>query len=95
MKTLSSVNLRKDLGGVLTEAGRSTEEIVITRSGKPVAVLIGIARWEEIESILATWEQMQDPKNKKKLRAAKTELATGRVLSHEEIVTRCLHRRSA
>ena len=95
MKTISSVSLRKDLSGILAETERSTEEVVITRSGKPVAVLVGRDRWEEIESILATWEQMQDPENKTKLRAAKTELATGRVLSHEEIVTRYLHRRSA
>ena len=95
MKTISSVSLRKDLGGILAETARSPEEVVITRSGKPIAVLIGVDRWEEIESILATWEQMQDPENKKKLRAAKAELVAGRVLSHEEIVSRYLHRRSA
>ncbi len=95
MKTINSVNLRKDLGGVLTETEHSDEGVVITRSGKPVAILIGIERWEEIESILATWEQLQDPDNKNKLRAAKADLAAGRTLSHEEIRARYLHRRSA
>ncbi len=95
MKTISSVNLRKDLGGVLAETEHGGEEVIITRSGKPVAVLIGMERWEEIESILATWEQLQDPDNKGKLRAAKADLAAGRVLSHEEIAARYLHRRSA
>ena len=52
-------------------------------------------RWEEIESILATWEQLQDPDNKNKLRAAKADLVAGRILSHEEIAARYLHRRSA
>jgi prevent-host-death family protein len=95
MKTMSSVSLRKDLGGVLAETAQSSEEVIITRSGKPIAVLIGMGRWEEIESILATWEQLQNPENKNKLRAAKADLAAGRVLSHEEIVARYLHRRSA
>jgi len=95
MKTMSSVSLRKDLGGVLAETAQSSEEVIITRSGKPIAVLIGMDRWEEIESILATWEQLQNPENKNKLRAAKADLAAGRVLSHEEIVARYLHRRSA
>ena len=95
MKTMNSVNLRKDLSGVLVETEQSGEEVIITRSGKPVAVLIGMARWEEIESILATWEQLQDPDNKNKLRAAKADLAAGRVLSHEEIAARYLQRRSA
>ncbi len=95
MKTISSVGLRKDLGGVLVETEQSDEEVIITRSGKPVAVLIGMARWEEIESILATWEQLQNPENKGKLRAAKRDLAAGRILSHEEIAARYLHRRSA
>lgn len=95
MKTINSVSLRKDLGGVLVETEQSGEEVIITRSGKPVAVLIGMARWEEIESILATWEQLQDPENKNKLRAAKGDLAAGRILSQETIVARYLHRRSA
>ncbi len=95
MKTISSVSLRKDLGGVLAETEHSGEEVIITRSGKPVAVLISRDRWEEIESILATWEQLQDPENKNKLRAAKADLAAGRTLSHEEIAVRYLHRRSA
>jgi prevent-host-death family protein len=95
MKTISSVSLRKDLGGVLAETEHSGEEVIITRSGKPVAVLIGLERWEEIESVLATWEQLQDLENKNKLRAAKADLAAGRILSHEEIAARYLHRRSA
>ncbi len=95
MKTISSMSLRKDLGGVLAEMEHSDEEVIITRSGKPIAVLIGRDRWEEIESILATWEQLQDPDNKNKLRAAKADLAAGRTLSHEEIAARYLHRRSA
>ncbi len=95
MKTISNTDLRKDLARVLTETQHDTEETVITRSGKPVAVLIGMDRWEEIQSILATWEQVQDPENRQKLRAAKADLAAGRVVPHEEIVTRYLHRRSA
>lgn len=95
MKTISSVSLRKDLASVLAETAQSSEEIIITRSGKPVAVLMGIDRWVEVESILATWEQLQDPENKNKLRAAKADLTAGRILSHEEIAARYLHRRSA
>ena len=95
MKTINSVSLWKDLGGTLAEIEHSGEEVIITRSGKPVAVLIGMDRWEEIVSILATWEQLQDPENKNKLRAAKADLAAGRILSHEEIAARYLHRRSA
>ncbi len=95
MKTMNSVSLRKDLGRVLGETEQSGEEVIITRSGKSVAVLIGMARWEEIESILATWEQLQDPENKHKLRAAQKDIAAGRTLSHEVIAARYLQRRSA
>lgn len=95
MRTINSVSLRKDIDGVLAETEHSDEEVIITRSGKPVAVLIGMDRWEEIESILATWEQLQDPDNKNKLRAAKADLAAGRILSHGEVTARYLHRRSA
>jgi prevent-host-death family protein len=95
MKTINSVDLRKDLTKILTDVQHNAEETVITRSGNPIAVLIGKDRWEEIQSILATWDQMQDPENKNKLRAAKADLTAGRVVPHEEIVARYLHRRSA
>jgi prevent-host-death family protein len=95
MKTISSADLRQDLARVLAETQHDTEETVITRSGKPVAVLIGIDRWEEVQSILATWEQIQDPENRQKLRTAKADLAAGRVVPHEEIVAHYLRRRSA
>ena len=95
MRTINSVSLRKDFGEVLAETEHSGEEVIITCSGKPVAVLIGTDRWEEIESILATWEQLQDPDNKNKLRAAKGDLAAGRILSREAIAAHYLHRRSA
>ena len=95
MKIISSADLRKDLARVLAEARHDSEELVVTRSGKPVAALVGMDRWEEIQSILATWEQMQDPENRNKLRASKADLAAGRIVPHEEIVARYLHRRSA
>lgn len=95
MKTISSAELRKDLAKVLAETQHDSEERVVTRAGKPVAALVGMDRWEEIQSILATWEQMQDPQNRNKLRAAKADLAAGRTVPHEEIVARYLHRRSA
>ena len=95
MKTISSADLRKDFVRVLVATQHDAEETMITRSGKPIAILIGMDRWEEIQSILATWEQLQDPENRDKLRSAKADLAAGRVIPHEEIVARYLHRRSA
>ena len=95
MKTMSSVSLRKDLGGILAKTEQSGEEIIITRSGNQLRSLISMGRWEEIESILATREQLQKPESKNKLRAATADLAAGRILSHEEVTARYLHRRSA
>lgn len=95
MKTITSADLRKDLATILSEIRHQPEERIVTRSGQPVAVLMGMERWEEIQSILATWEEMQDPESKHKLRAAKADLAAGRIIPHEEIVARHLHRRSA
>lgn len=95
MKTITSADLRRDLTKVLSDLPHQSEERVVTRSGQPIAVLVSMEKWEEIQSILVTWEEIQDPESRNKLRAAKADLTAGRVTPHEEIVARHLQRRTA
>lgn len=61
------------------EAGK---QIVVSRNGKPVAVVIGV---KEYNSIMATLEEMADPRALRALREAQDDSAAGRIYNYEEV----------
>ena len=61
------------------EAGK---QIVVSRKGKPVAVVIGV---KEYNSIMATLEEMADPRALRALREAQEDSAAGRIYTYEEV----------
>jgi len=61
------------------EAGK---QIVVSRNGKPVAVVIGV---KEYNSIMATLEEMADPRALRALREAQKDSAAGRIYTYEEV----------
>jgi len=61
------------------EAGK---QIVVSRKGKPVAVVIGA---KEYNSIMATLEEMADPRALRALREAEADSTAGRIYTYEEV----------
>lgn len=61
------------------EAGK---QIVVSRKGKPVAVVIGA---KEYNSIMATLEEMADPQALRALRDAQEDSAAGRIYTYDEV----------
>ncbi len=51
-RTIATITgLRRDLAGLLNVAAYGGERIVISRHGKPIAALVPIADWEELEEL--------------------------------------------
>jgi len=61
------------------EAGR---QIVVSRKGKPIAVVIGV---KEYNSIMATLEEMADPRALRALREAQEDSTAGRIYTYEDV----------
>ena len=61
------------------EAGK---QIIVSRNGKPIAVVIGT---REYNSIMATLEEMADPRALRALREAQEDSAAGRIYTYEEV----------
>jgi prevent-host-death family protein len=66
----------------LLRDAESGKQIVVSRRGKPVAVLIGA---EEYNSIMATLEEMADPSALRALREAQEDAKAGRIYTYEEV----------
>ncbi len=47
MKTLTTLDLRRKLGGILTDVSKKKEQVIISRANKPLVVIISVEEFEE------------------------------------------------
>ena len=80
-KTLPISEARTRLPDLVEAASRTMDRVIITRNGKPEAVLMG---HEEFESWAETLEVLSNPGEMAKIRAGMEALAKGDVVSYEE-----------
>ncbi|MBA7601058.1 hypothetical protein ES703_08125 [subsurface metagenome] len=80
-RTVGVKEAHRKLPRLLREA-EAGKQIVVSRNGKPVAVVIGA---KEYNSIMATLEEMADPRALRALREAQKDSAAGRIYTYEEV----------
>lgn len=78
MKIASVADVKAKLSGYI-EASKAGP-IVVTKNGKPVALLLSMADEDEIERMLMAYS----PKLRRVLQAAEKQIRQGRGISHEE-----------
>ncbi len=66
----------------LIRAAEAGDQVVITREGAPVAILLGA---DEYNSMMATLEEMADPGALRALREARADAKAGRVYAYEDV----------
>lgn len=82
MRTMS-VSEAKDKLSTLVESVEATHEaVVITRHGKPAAILLSPA---DLESLTETLSWLADPQHRAEVDEAETDIAEGRTLSLDEV----------
>jgi antitoxin YefM len=85
MKTLPLTEARKDLSRIIDEVSSVHEHVVITKQGKPEAVVMSAA---EFESWQETLEIMADKKAMAAIARAERDIKAGRVRSWAEVRAR-------
>lgn len=85
MTILTATEAKAHFLQLIRDSGRRSERFLITKSGKPVAVMMNA---DEFEGWLETLEIMSDKKGLKELRKAKAELAQGRYKTFEQVFGR-------
>jgi prevent-host-death family protein len=81
-KTLPISEARTHLPDLVEAARRTMERVVITKNGKPEAVLMG---HDEYESWVETLDILSNPEEVEAIRAGEEALERGEVLSFEEV----------
>ena len=82
MKTVAFTEARKDLSNIVDEVSSRHEHVVITKKGRPEAVVMSA---EEFESWQETLEIMADKQAVAAIRRAERDIKAGRVTSWDEI----------
>lgn len=79
MKTASIADIKTRLSAVLKSS--ESAPVVVTRDGKPVAVIVGVHDQDEVERLLMAYS----PKLQAILEKSRKQIRDGDVLTHEEV----------
>jgi prevent-host-death family protein len=82
MTTLPLSEAKTHLARLLAQVEELGEQFVITRSGRPVGVLLSV---EEYEGLLETLEILADGKFMKKIQSGLEDIEAGRIVGHDEV----------
>jgi antitoxin YefM len=79
---ISLKELRPELPAVMDRIDSKMERYIITRRGKPVAVLLSV---DDYEGLLETIEILSDKDALKRIKAAQREIRLGKTVSLEQL----------
>ena len=85
--TLSLADIKAHLSEIVDRVERHHERIVLTRNGRPAAILISP---EDLEALEDTLELLADPRARAEIERARQEIARGKGIKAEELRARYL-----
>ena len=86
-ETLPLAQIKAHLSQIVDRVEHEHERVVLTRNGRPAAVLISP---DDLEAIEETLSILSDPKAMRAIRKAEADLDSGRVVTAEELRTKYL-----
>jgi antitoxin YefM len=92
MTTTSLADAKNRLSELVASAQKTHERTIITKNGKPAAMLISVEDWEGMEETL---EILSDPELMAEIRAAREEIDHGDIVSAEEMTDLLAKRQQA
>jgi antitoxin YefM len=82
MTTVSLADAKARLSAVLDEVRDTHERVVITRNGRPEAVILAVS---DLEALEETLDLLSTPGALEQIRAAEAEVARGEAIDAEEL----------
>ncbi len=88
-QTLPLAEIKAHLSEIIDRVERLHERVVLTRNGRPAAVIMSP---EDLEALEDTLELLSDPGAVAEIAAARQDIAEGRTVAGEELRARYLQR---
>ncbi len=84
-KTITATEASNNFGAMIDEASRGRSLFVVTRMGKPRAVVLGIDQYREMLEELETIQELHDNGYMAGIAEAREDVELGRTLTLEEL----------
>lgn len=88
-ETLPLAEIKAHLSEIVDRVEREHERVVLTRNGRPAAVILSPADLEALEDTL---DLLSDSRAMNEINAAREDTAKGRVLTADELRAKYLHK---
>lgn len=88
-RTLPLSEIKAHLSEVVDRVERDHERVVLTRNGRPAAVIMSP---DDLEAMEDTLELLSDPRAMKDIRAAQADVARGRVFTADDLRAKYLQK---
>jgi len=88
-ETLPLAEIKAHLSEIVDRVEREHDRVVLTRNGRPAAVLISP---EDLESLEDTLDILSDPKAMRAIRKAETDIDAGNFVTADELRAKYLKR---
>ena len=84
-KMISATEASNRFGTMIDEAARGRSLFVVTRMGRPQAVVMGMDQYQELIELLETADELKDKEYLASVAEAREDVRVGRTLSLEEL----------
>jgi antitoxin YefM len=84
-KEITAINLRHNLGEILDQVANKHERFLVKRAGIPVAILLSVADYKDLEDLVDTWYEQKDPKFQESLVKARQEIEVGKIVTLDDL----------
>ena len=84
-KTITATEASNHFGTMIDEAARGRSLFVVTRMGRPQAVVLGMDQYQELIELLETADELKDKEYLASVAEAREDVRVGRTLSLEEL----------
>jgi antitoxin YefM len=88
-ETLPLAEIKAHLSEIVDRVEREHDRVVLTRNGRPAAVIISP---DDLESLEETVAILSDPKAMRAIRKAEADLDAGRFVTADDLRSKYLHR---
>ncbi len=84
-KEITAIKLRHNLGEILDQVANKRARFLIKRSGIPAAILLSVSDYEDLEDLIDTHYEQQDPTFQQSLKQAREEIASGKAATLDDL----------
>jgi len=88
-KIIPITDLQRQAGQIVSGFDETAEPVIITQRGRAAAVLVPVARYEQMEEDLARLDELE---LREMLTVAEAQIAAGQTISHQKVKDRIAQR---